>query len=499
MLMSATVDSSVLESYFHPILVSKPYFVGAKRFPVAECFIDNFASFTPPMENASSQRFHQSICNLLSKLPKECPIKMLHSKVKLDNKLLNIAVKSVFTYGQVGQSVLIFLPGFSEITSMHSAFEDFIVKEHLKDNVNISVLHSNVPVEDQQAAFESPSSTQMHVILATDIAESSVTLPNVGLVINTCIRNQLEFIVHRRVSILKKSWCSKASCIQRSGRAGRQLPGRVIHFIPKKLYEALPDRSVSEMLCGPIERLLLQAREIGSFFNLSLPSQVLDLALFPPSKEQIAVGVENLALAGAMVSETGKTISQTSSLTLFGRIALALPVDISLSRLVFLGCILGVVYEAVIIAASLAIEHDLFVTPSYYTSKTEEKYSSVVANSLICRFRYDGGEYSEALQICSVVHDWIRFRSSKKQGVRSLCNEFCKIAGNEGIHAYRLHELVVTISMITRRLQPFSNGTVAAQLRVLSSIHNNIVLVSLPCRSDTTIVKTVWGYHFQLN
>lgn len=90
-------------------------------------------------------------------------------------------------------------------------------------------------------------------------------------------------------------------------------------------------------------------------------------------------------------------------MTFFGRIALAFPTDISISRLVFLGCILGVVYEAVVMAASLAIEHDVLVTQSYYTSKSEDKYSSAVAKSLICRFEYDGGEYSEALQIFSVV------------------------------------------------------------------------------------------------
>lgn len=85
-----------------------------------------------------------------------------------------------------------------------------------------------------------------------------------------------------------------------------QLPAMVIHFIPQGLYEHLPDHSISEMLSRPIERLLLQAREIGSFFNLSLPSQVLDLALFPPLQEPITIGVEYLSLAGAIVIETGK-------------------------------------------------------------------------------------------------------------------------------------------------------------------------------------------------
>ena len=56
---------------------------------------------------------------------------------------------------------------------------------------------------------------------------------------------------------------------------------------------------------------------------------MLDIALFPPLPEP-TVGVENFGLAGAMVSETGKTISQTFELSLFGKIALALPIDISL-------------------------------------------------------------------------------------------------------------------------------------------------------------------------
>ena len=73
--------------------------------------------------------------------------------------------------------------------------------------------------------------------------------------------------------------------------------------------------------------------------------------------------------------------------------ALVLPIDVALSRLILFGCALGMVYEAVIIALDLSFDQDYFALPNPFTFKTPSLYAEAVESSLEGRVQYDCGHF----------------------------------------------------------------------------------------------------------
>lgn len=106
------------------------------------------------------------------------------------------------------------------------------------------VLHSIVSREEQAEVFTEPPegsfnlllpenevfvfSDTVHIILASNVAESSLTLPKVRLVVDFCLRRQLVYDKRRHLSSLVRTWASHASSHQRLGRTGRVFPGNFI-------------------------------------------------------------------------------------------------------------------------------------------------------------------------------------------------------------------------------------------------------------------------------
>ena len=75
------------------------------------------------------------------------------------------------------------------------------------------------------------------VILATNVAESSITIPGVTAVVDTCRRLHLEWSVEEQARLVRTSWASKSQCDQRKGRAGRCADGVVYRLLPRAVYE----------------------------------------------------------------------------------------------------------------------------------------------------------------------------------------------------------------------------------------------------------------------
>ena len=116
--------------------------------------------------------------------------------------------------------------------------------------IDVFVLHSQIPLEDQSNAFVAPAPNRMNILLATNLAESSVTIPSLRLVINTALQQYSHFDSVQQMSVLRKMWASKAARSQRAGRAGREFPGVVIHTIPRSLYTLL--QTFPNLKCPPL-------------------------------------------------------------------------------------------------------------------------------------------------------------------------------------------------------------------------------------------------------
>lgn len=160
-----------------------------------------------------------------------------------------------------GGSILIFLPGWEDIICLQNQ----LLSHDLFNNKNINIfqLHSNIPKEEQELIFLPLKKDEIRIILSTNIAETSLTINNITIIINTCIVKEKFYDPYLKLNYLRTTYCSKSSVKQRKGRAGRLEPGVCFHLISHNCYKHLKEEQLSEILRIPLEEIILQVKALG--------------------------------------------------------------------------------------------------------------------------------------------------------------------------------------------------------------------------------------------
>lgn len=177
-------------------------------------------------------------------------------KVERDNDeldmpwpLVALTVAHVLRKSEDGH-VLVFLPGWDDIKAVHTTLLDRqLMGINFRDETKyeIHLLHSTIPVADQQKVFTPPSPGVRRVILSTNIAETSVTIPDVVYVVDTGKIKEKRFDPTRHLSSLVTAWVGTSNLNQRAGRAGRHRPGEYYGLLSQRRYDALHTHSTVEM------------------------------------------------------------------------------------------------------------------------------------------------------------------------------------------------------------------------------------------------------------
>lgn len=150
------------------------------------------------------------------------------------------------------------------------------------------MLHSGIELEHQQEAFKLLGERSTKIILSTNIAESSVTIPDVTHVINCAIEKQIEMpnAGSSHAEVLVDTWCSRASALQRSGRAGRVMPGTAFHLFTDAFRDrCMAEYNTPELLRKPLDRIVLQLK--GRLNQFGVPSALLRQAMDAPDLSHI--------------------------------------------------------------------------------------------------------------------------------------------------------------------------------------------------------------------
>eukprot|EP00932_Pfiesteria_piscicida_P005019 SRR837773.14925.p1 GENE.SRR837773.14925~~SRR837773.14925.p1 ORF type:complete len:158 (+),score=20.88 SRR837773.14925:116-589(+) len=122
--------------------------------------------------------------------------------------------------------------------------------------LRIYPMHSLIPREEQEEVFNAPPPGVCHVVLASNIAESSLTLPSVCGIIDLAMRRSIQYDARRLMSCLVTTWCSQSSCKQRAGRAGRTMPGRAVRLVTRSFFQSeMVEFDPPEMLNAPLTKL----------------------------------------------------------------------------------------------------------------------------------------------------------------------------------------------------------------------------------------------------
>ncbi|KAK9501254.1 hypothetical protein O3M35_011997 [Rhynocoris fuscipes] len=350
-LMSATINTDKFVDYF------------SKR-------VNGLKLEPPVIELESKSKFNVQyfyLDSLVDRIPITMPLLKL-SEPRLDHNAYELAALLVEVFHTIDDqenkkqfigSVLIFLPGLREIEIMYETLQKRKENSKFEETWNICPLHSSVTNEEQIRVFKLAKPGERKIILATNIAESSITVPDVKYVIDFCLMKMQVQERDTSYSSLQLSWASKSQAIQRAGRVGRVMPGRVYRLVSQTLYEKFQEDCSPEILRCPLETLVLKAKEL----NIGPPKAILGRAMDPPDLSNIQTNILNLKEMGALqLTANGVYDEFDGDLTFIGKVMASLPIDPYLSKLIIIGYMFSCLEDCIIMASAMAVK-SIFSTP----------------------------------------------------------------------------------------------------------------------------------------
>ena len=229
--------------------------------------------------------------------------------------------------------VLVFLSGEREIRDTAEALR------HLK-NTEVLPLYARLPTAEQQRVFQR-SQTGRRIVLATNVAETSLTVPGIRYVVDPGTARISRYSRRTKVQRLPIEPISQASAAQRAGRSGRTAPGVCIRLYSEDDFESRPRYTDPEILRTNLAAVILQMAALNLGDIETFPF------LDPPDRRSIRDGVVLLQELGAF--------DASGAITNVGRRLAQLPVDPRLGRMILQADEEGCVREILVLAAALSI------------------------------------------------------------------------------------------------------------------------------------------------
>jgi ATP-dependent RNA helicase DHX37/DHR1 len=162
-----------------------------------------------------------------------------------------------------------------------------MLKEH---KTRVLPLYSQLAPDKQYRVFEEASDDARMIVLATNVAETSLTIPGVRYVIDCGKSKEKIFDDRLSMSSFAVQWVSKASAEQRAGRAGRTGPGHCYRLYSAALFGKLANYSKPEILRSPLNQTLLQLKALGIDNILQFPFVTMPpVASIKSSLKQLAL------------------------------------------------------------------------------------------------------------------------------------------------------------------------------------------------------------------
>ncbi|KAK4154051.1 P-loop containing nucleoside triphosphate hydrolase protein [Chaetomidium leptoderma] len=252
-------------------------------------------------------------------------------------------------YAPYSKAILVFLPGIAEIRTVN----DMLLGDRsFADNWLVYPMHSSIASEEQEAAFLIPPPGMRKIVLATNIAETGITIPDVTCVIDTGKHREMRFDERRQLSRLIDCFISRANAKQRRGRAGRVQEGLCFHLFTKYRHDtSMNDQQTPEMLRLSLQDLAIRVKicKIGGI------EDTLSQALDPPSAKNIRRAIDALVDVRALTAST-------EELTPLGLQLARLPLDVFLGKLILLGAVFKCLDMTITVAAILSSKSP-FVAP----------------------------------------------------------------------------------------------------------------------------------------
>lgn len=301
--------------------------------------------------------------------------------------------------------ILCFFSGEREIRDAADALQD----EKFR-GVDVLPLFGRLSSAEQHRVF-SPGSRR-RIVLATNIAETSLTVPGIKYVIDTGYARISRYSHRTKVQRLPVEEISQASAKQRSGRCGRTSDGIAIRLYSEENFEARPEFTDPEILRTHLASVILSmaALDLGDIRKFPF--------LQPPDSKSVRDGVQLLQELGAL--DTADTSTSTPSLTDTGRDMARIPTDPHLAKMLSSAHANGVLEQIAVIVAALSIQ-DVRERPAEHQARADQLHARFSANS----------------DFISVLKLW-NYLQARRQELSG--NKFRRLCRDEFIHYVRVLE-----------------------------------------------------------
>lgn len=275
-LMSATIDPTLFQNYFadargRPAAIAD---VPGRSYPVKRHLLDDFL---PDLRETAGARgaWVFSDKDVVSFLEQEmAPVQynaygassgrqVAEREAKMPHALVALTIAHVASISDDGH-ILCFLDGLDSIRKVH----EMIMRSSFGFNFNgpdvsVHILHSSIPIAEQQVVFEPTAPGQRRIILATNIAETSVTIPNVVYVVDVGRVKESRYDTTKKIKSLVSAWVGQSNINQRSGRAGRHREGEYYGVISKKRMASLDQYALVEMKRSDLSSVVMHIKVGG--------------------------------------------------------------------------------------------------------------------------------------------------------------------------------------------------------------------------------------------
>lgn len=305
----------------------------------------------------------------------------IHYTPQPEANYLAAAVTTIFQIHitQPRGDILVFLTGQEEIEAAELNLQETARKLGSKvPEMVICPIYANLPSELQSKIFEPTPPKARKVVLATNIAETSLTIDGIVYVIDPGFVKENVYNARTGMESLVVTPCSRASANQRSGRAGRVAPGKCFRLYTKfAFYNELDDSTMPEIQRTNLNSVVLLLKSLG--INNLMEFDFMDA----PPAETLIRALENLYALGAL--------NDKGALTKLGRQMAEFPTDPMLARAILAADKHGCVEEVLSIIAMLGESASLFYRP---------KDKKMLADSARARFTVkEGGDHFSLLNI----------------------------------------------------------------------------------------------------
>ena len=398
---SATIDAERFSKHFGNAPVLQ---VSGRSYPVE-------IRYRPPQQNDEGEveDMPQAICGALDEI----------------------------SIGGLKGDVLVFLPGEREIREAAEA-----LRKHHPKGVEILPLYSRLSAAEQDRVFK-PTSGMRRVVLATNVAETSLTVPNIGYVIDTGLARINRYSLRQKVEQLHIEKIAQAAANQRAGRCGRVMSGICVRLYEEDEFAQRPAFTDAEIFRVSLAMVILRmaALRLGEVEQFPF--------LEAPGSRAITDGYQLLAELGA--------IDETKALTKLGRELARLPLDPKIARLLLAGKQHQCLSEILVIASALSLQDP--------RERPQERREA--ADAAHQRFSDERSDFLAYLKIWAWFRHAVQHKKSNRQ-LGTLCREhfLSPLRLREWHDLYQqLHAMMLEMGLLHGK-QEVGGGTVAQELYV---------------------------------